>query len=400
VSEVEQLLLGATCAVRKTDGTVIGTAWLLDDEGHLLTAGHVLGTGIVMEEVTVTFPNDSTPYKATKVLRQYDDALGIDCAVLKIDETLPKRTALPISLTMSPEGGFRFVGYGKTLGDVSSGAGKIVGSHLPQDQSANRLLLLATEQGNEGGYSGAAIFSTEIKAVVAIQIEGADVPPGTAHATTVLAMPLYRIAQLFSSLPVFADSLARQGEQDYYYHVYLSYRRGGVEEDWLDLHFRTELSKWLSLDLPDQPQIFFDHNAKRDAWDPEVIEAIRRSRCLVAISSSQYWGSPTCVAELETFKVRQRAAKVPVAIGLVFHGEEPSNTTTEIDWTDFKDYAIAHKGYPFSADYTDFVRAIKKLSRQLAALIRNAPKYESSWPVVMPVSTAAGGGGRIGRPRL
>jgi hypothetical protein len=398
VTDVEKLLLQATCAVRKPDGAVMGTAWLLDDEGHLLTAGHLLEDGAA---AVVTFQDDATPYKTTLVLRQHDPAVGIDCAVLKIEGTRPKRSALPISLTMSPGEAFRLVGYGKTLGNVSSGVGTIVGSHLPQDQSANRLLSLATDQTNEGGYSGAAIFSTDIEAVVGIQIEGADVTPGAAHSNTVLAMPIYRIAQLFSSLPVFASAIEQQGEQDYDYHVYLSYIRGGMEETWLDLHFRTELAKWLRMDLPDKPQIFFNHNDKRDSWDPVVEEAIRRSRCLVAISSSEYWDSPTCVAEWETFKARERARNgALMTLGVVFHGEKPDEKATGIAWEDFKEFAIPYEGYSKSNDYGYFVRAIKKLSSELATLIKQAPRFENSWPVVKPAGSAAGGGARIRRPRL
>ena len=39
----DELLTQATCAVL-IKNQIVGTAWLVSDEGHLLTAGHVLGT--------------------------------------------------------------------------------------------------------------------------------------------------------------------------------------------------------------------------------------------------------------------------------------------------------------------------------------------------------------------
>ena len=38
----DELLTQATCAVL-IEGQIVGTAWLVSDEGYLLTAGHVLG---------------------------------------------------------------------------------------------------------------------------------------------------------------------------------------------------------------------------------------------------------------------------------------------------------------------------------------------------------------------
>ena len=39
---VDELLTQATCAILG-EGQIVGTAWLLSDEGYLLSAGHVLG---------------------------------------------------------------------------------------------------------------------------------------------------------------------------------------------------------------------------------------------------------------------------------------------------------------------------------------------------------------------
>lgn len=398
MSTPDELLLEATCAVRDVDDKVIGTGWLLDDDGHVLTAGHVLGRDTLRDEVLVTFQDDTTRHKATRLMHAYDAARGIDCAILELTGFRPKRRALAISLGLNANGDFKLFGYGATLGNVSPAVGKILGSYLVQDQSAFSLLSLSSDQSNEGGYSGAAIFSHKSAAVVGIQIEGADVKPGTAHSTTVLAMPIYRIAQLFNTLPVFANAMKQQGEADYEYHVYLSYRRGSQEEKWLDTHFLGELREWLGFNLTaDRPTIFYDHNDKRSAWNPVVVDAIRRSRCLVAIASPGYWHSPECVAELETFRQRQKLANKTLALGVVFGGDEPS--IKEVKWENFTDYAKTYKGYSNSGEYGYFEDATKKLSERLAHLIADAPEFDVAWPVITP-GALGDSSAHIDRPRL
>lgn len=64
-NEIDTRLAQATCAVLR-DGQVAGTAWLVGDEGHLLSAGHVLGTDKPCDEVEVRFAED-IPRKAYKI---------------------------------------------------------------------------------------------------------------------------------------------------------------------------------------------------------------------------------------------------------------------------------------------------------------------------------------------
>ena len=45
-------LARATCSVL-VDGDIAGTAWLVSREGHLITAGHVLGTDEPLSQVAI-----------------------------------------------------------------------------------------------------------------------------------------------------------------------------------------------------------------------------------------------------------------------------------------------------------------------------------------------------------
>jgi hypothetical protein len=208
---VENLLAQATCAVL-IDGKVAGTAWLFGQEGYLLTAGHVLGRQKPLARVEVRFSED-VPRLAYKVQHIYAHESGIDFAVLKLAETLTDRSLLPIVLTESVKGEFVVLGYGKSLVDRSSGVGTFTGFFDPQDSSANRLFKLESTQLGEQGYSGCAIFSKEVGAVIAIQTEATRAKTG-AERDTVLAMPLYRIAQLWPPLIGYAQNKVDHSKSD------------------------------------------------------------------------------------------------------------------------------------------------------------------------------------------
>jgi len=162
----DDFIIQATCAVL-VDGKVKGTAWLVSEEGHLLTAGHLLGTENPRETLEVRFAED-IPLTAHKILWGYQREMGIDFAVLKLANPPVNRRPLPISLSRSVTGTFRLCGYGKTLVDLSIGRGEFLGFYDRQNSPANRLLKLDSKQLGQGGYSGGAVVSGELQAVVTV----------------------------------------------------------------------------------------------------------------------------------------------------------------------------------------------------------------------------------------
>lgn len=201
----DELLIQASCTVL-VDGKIRGTAWLASAEGHLVTAGHILGTDTPYhEKIEVCFSED-TRRMAHKVLWGYQREMGVDYAILKLDSPLPGRRPLPISLSKSVTGTFKVYGYGKSLQYLSVGTGQFLGAYDWQNSQNNRVFLLDSKQLGEGGYSGAAIFSNELQAVVAVQTGATQTITGPGR-DTILAMPLYRIP------PIWAENVA--GRQNY-----------------------------------------------------------------------------------------------------------------------------------------------------------------------------------------
>ncbi|GEM_PF-6408895 len=206
---INDLLTQATCMVtvpKETGIIEIGTGWLASPEGHIITAAHVLSTDktTVPTEVSVKFGNGE-PMTAKQIAWHYHHDHGLDVAILKLDSLPAGLSPLPISLVTEVEGDCRLAGYGKPLMNRSSGMGKFSGIYDCKDNSAYRLFLIDSTALAAEGYSGGAIFSDKLQAVVAIQVEAAR--RGGAGLNTVLALPLYRVAEVWGELKELAKPM-------------------------------------------------------------------------------------------------------------------------------------------------------------------------------------------------
>jgi hypothetical protein len=397
---VDDLLLQATCSIC-IGGQLKGTGWLADHKGHILTAGHILGKTTPLETVEVAFLDEGA-VPARLVHWRYDHDRGVDCAILAISPP-PQRQPLPLSLDRNVSGAVKLFGFGKTLVDLSPGIGEAIGPFHPSNKFANRLFALESHQTREQGYSGAAVYSQELRAIVGIQTEGTTVPGDAPHGTTVLAMPLYRIAEEFPGFEILSELKKGSTATNYWYHVYLSYDRDGIQEKWVDQFLKDELTNWLSLELGSAAYIFNDHNPKRAAWDKDLTEAIRRSYCLVPVLTPSYWRSPECLAELESFQAREKKENVANTYGVLFHekGAVPDGIKLAVD--DFSGHTYVYDGFRTAAGYGGLQDRVKSLAKLLASLIWNAPQCEASWPVSLPSQVVKPPGARelrIERPTL
>jgi hypothetical protein len=196
-TQVKELLSQGTCSVI-IDNKVCGTTWLYETSGKLITAGHILGENNPSKEVDIQFPGDSIR-RARKINWGYQKEMGIDFAILSIDDYENSRSPLPIMLKTEVAGKLIAKGYGVTLKDQSDGNGLFIGDHKPQDCVNYRLFKLDSKELGEQGYSGAALYSMDDEAVVAIQTEATIAKTG-AQRDLVLAMPLYRIAHFVKDL--------------------------------------------------------------------------------------------------------------------------------------------------------------------------------------------------------
>ncbi|MGB0387398.1 MAG: trypsin-like peptidase domain-containing protein [Ardenticatenaceae bacterium] len=206
----DERLTEATCAVL-IGGEVMGTGWLVSDEGHLLTAGHVLGIDEPASEVEVRFVGESSR-PAQIIAWRYSREEVLDFAVLQLSAPISRR-ALPISLAKEVAGKFRLCGYGTKLRELAqyTSQGEFSGAmHIDEVLEKHLFRLRSSDLGLQGN-SGGAVVSDVLQAAVGIQTEAAKRRMGPER-DVVLAMPLYRVAQHWSALEkiALASQLATQ----------------------------------------------------------------------------------------------------------------------------------------------------------------------------------------------
>lgn len=289
---VEERLAQATCAVMIND-QVKGAAWLFSDEGHLLTAGHILGKKAPLDRVKVCFAED-VPRTAHKVLRGYDHGSGVDFAILKLESPPPDRHPLPIELAEECTGNFMLLGYGKSLKDRGTGCGTFTGFFDPQSSSANRLFKLDSKQLGEQGYSGGAVFSKEAQAVVAIQIEATTARTGPER-DTVLAMPLYRIDKIWTlPQPKQRGDLAHEHvvRIEHPARIFICYKRNVAPDQ--------KLARYVHKFLTDRGhEVFIDLTLRIGAeWLDQIDRQIKESDFLIVLLSQESVDSEMVQAEV------------------------------------------------------------------------------------------------------
>jgi hypothetical protein len=180
---------------------------------------------------------------------------------------------------------------------------------------------------------------------------------------------------------------------DYAYDVFVSYRREPKGEELLTPWIREVVKRvrlWLGMSLGGvEARVFLDTDALKagTAWPAGLQNAIRTSRCLLAIWSPAYFRSPWCLAEWQSFLARERlvgpAASLVVPI-VVHDGAWFPSEARRVMMLDLCDYAATTAAFweTRRADELDIL--LRKFAESLADVVRSAPPYRSRWPVLTP----------------
>lgn len=184
---------------------------------------------------------------------------------------------------------------------------------------------------------------------------------------------------------------------DYQYDVFLSYRREWPALDWVQNHFSWRLEKLLGEFMPPAhaPKIFVDTKEIETGqeWPLVLREALKNSRCLVAVWSPEYFRSKWCVAELGSMMEREKL------LGYRTEANPESRLVYPVVFNDgihFPDYTKGILGRDLRTwNYPDPIFAktkkivgfhdeMKSLAEELANLILQVPPWREDWPIVTP----------------
>lgn len=183
----------------------------------------------------------------------------------------------------------------------------------------------------------------------------------------------------------------------YKYDVFFSYKRDEQSNEWHSI-VAAKIDFWLRKEL-NKPKvnIFIDTEdiETGDRWKAKIENGLKRSKCLVAFWSPDYFHSPWCLSEWNTFLAREEMLGI-TAGGLIipakYHdGEHFPEVAKDIQAVDFTDYNSTMAFFWNSEDGYMFERdKLKTFSKDIAKTIRRAPEYRPDFPVVIVEDKAIG----------
>jgi hypothetical protein len=178
-----------------------------------------------------------------------------------------------------------------------------------------------------------------------------------------------------------------QVPEDYKYDVFFSYKRHNLTLGWTKgVHERIVL--WLSEELNREATIFVDDQgiAVGDRWPDRLREAVKLSRCMIAVWSPLYFQSDWCMSEWQSFRARETQLQIAphgLIAPLKFHdGEHFPADARSVQWTDVSDFASTASAFWGSSRALELEDKLKTFVKSVATIVGNAPQFDPNWPLV------------------
>ena len=174
---------------------------------------------------------------------------------------------------------------------------------------------------------------------------------------------------------------------DYEYDVFISYRRAGNAQRWVEEHFAPTLHDCLATEMVSTPRVYFDKQLETGTtWPPDLGARLGNSRILLSLWSRNYLSSIWCTMELAHMLAREqqlgfRSVTNPaglVVIGVINDGEDIPHDLTAIQKFEISAYFNTRMRKD-SGDAADLEAALRTQAFQLKKIIDGAPAFQPAW---------------------
>jgi len=172
----------------------------------------------------------------------------------------------------------------------------------------------------------------------------------------------------------------------YEFEIFFSYKRSVDSSAW-HTGLKDSLAHWVSEELGGGGvHIFFDlEDINVGArWKTKIVNALRSSKCLVAVWSPEYFRSRYCVAEWLTFDKRAKLFdRELIAPASRVDGQFFPIDARALQIAKFNDYALTATKFwetPYAAEFE--IQLVKPFARDVAKLIQQAPDFVDDFPIV------------------
>jgi hypothetical protein len=182
------------------------------------------------------------------------------------------------------------------------------------------------------------------------------------------------------------DDQNRGKRMDYQYDAFFSYKRDRESDEWHE-RVKQKLEYWLKQELQKQDvRIFLDTEEIRTGmrWRQKLASALRQSRCIVCLWSPLYFRSKWCVSEWKTFVEREKLCNRELVMPASYcDGDTFPPSARSRQFLDFSEFACTMPKFWETELAVRFeVQKLRCFAHDLADMIRNAPPYKDTFPIV------------------
>ncbi|MBF0345092.1 MAG: toll/interleukin-1 receptor domain-containing protein [Nitrospirae bacterium] len=120
-----------------------------------------------------------------------------------------------------------------------------------------------------------------------------------------------------------------------------------------------------------------------DDWSEEIKIALKHSRCLVAVLSTQYFNSSWCVSEWKSMEEREsRLGCKTIYPVTFFDGEKFPLYAKRRFPKDLSKWNLPEDHYNTTVEYLEFQREMKIITEELAIKIESVPPWRPDFPIL------------------
>lgn len=199
--------------------------------------------------------------------------------------------------------------------------------------------------------------------------------------------------------------------------VFISYKRDPFRDEWLVEHFMPMFSSFVREEIAKEcgrrpERIFFDQAEVSAAsrtfdqygiepgqeWKNALGQALKTSRCLVALWSPLYFFSEWCLIEWESFRQRVSTGD-PLVIPMSVHdGEAFPSLAKNLQAPDFSEFVIVGPAFREMRAYPTFQQKVRAFAGTVARRVAHAPPF-ADFPLA-PAATPPASAPQIPQQRL
>jgi hypothetical protein len=174
----------------------------------------------------------------------------------------------------------------------------------------------------------------------------------------------------------------------YQAEIFVSYRRSPTVGTWVQEFLVPLLDARLNENSPSNVQLFVDVTTPVGArWPNHLKSKIKGSKILLPIWSADYFRSPWCMAEWESFRAREalldREGELiyPLAYTANTYFHPDAQATQAVDFSTLAFTGDAFRGTP---EWLKFDQLVTKSAIEIVARLQNSPPWHAAFPIVEP----------------